>query len=385
VKAAAQATSAVERSARSNLHARTRALRVLFDATNMRPQQSGIRTYTLELAKALAAREDLSLHVVTSAPEEFLGIPRVELGEVSPRATRDPVLRAAWREARLQEHAKAASVDVVLSPVPELPLWRLDVPAVAVVHDVGPLVARNYYGRARWIRYELALKRVCARASAVVCVSRATLLALHAATGVAFERCRVISEGPQTLARPDRAVDLEHPYLLYVGSLYAHKNVETVLAAVAADEALPRVVVVGPASKGELARLARRVAELGLSGRVEHLGFVSPDELRELYRAAAALVQPSLYEGFCLPVLEAMAAGLPVIASDIPAIRELAGDAARLVENPLEASAWQAAIAQVATEPATGASLAERGLARAGRFSWDRAAEDFCGLFREIA
>ena len=156
-------------------------LKVLVDATNLKPGQGGIRTYTIGLIEALAAEPDIALVVATSVGE-VAELGPIELVPVSAR-TQGVIARALWRERNLASLARSLGVDVVLTPVPELPLRRLPVPSVIVVHDVGPLVVPAFYSLAKRLRYRTFLPRTCRMASAVVCVSQATLTDLQAATG----------------------------------------------------------------------------------------------------------------------------------------------------------------------------------------------------------
>lgn len=362
-----------------------RRLKVLVDATNLKPGQGGIRTYTIGLIQALAAQPELSLVVATSV-DEVADLGPMELVRVSSR-TQGVSARALWRERNLASLARSLRTDVVLSPVPELPLRKLPVPSVIVVHDVGPLVAPAFYSLPKKVRYQSFLPRACRAASAVVCVSQATLTGLYAATGTDPRRCEVIGEGPQLLAGPDVGHGTEGRYLLYVGSLDPRKNVETLVAAVVgADPPLSaKLLIVGPNEGGTSSELNERVARLGASERVEHLGFVAPARLAALYRGASALVLPSLHEGFGLPVLEAMNSGTPVVASDIPPVREVAGDAALYVSRSLDADAWRVALARICADDSLRAELSERGAAAALQFSWAQVGRRFSDLLHRIA
>jgi len=360
-------------------------LRVLVDATNLKPGQGGIRTYTIGLVQALAAQPELSLVVVTSI-DDVAELGRMEVVRISPR-TQGLAARALWRERNLASLARSQGVDVALSPVPELPLRKLPVPSVIVVHDVGPLVAPAFYSPAKRIRYQAVLPRACRLATAVVCVSRATLAGLHAATGLDPRRCEVIGEGPQLLGEPADAPTAREPYLLYVGSLDPRKNVDTLLDAFGQEGTPlgPQLVIVGPVENGTSAALEERLARLGIGDRVHHLGFVSPGRLMTLYREASALVLPSLYEGFGLPVLEAMQSGTPVVASDIPSLREVAGDAALYVSRPLDAGCWREALIRISTDPDLRAEHSRRGTDAATQFSWDEVGRRFSALLHRVA
>ena len=360
-------------------------VRVLVDATNLKPGQGGIRTYTIGLLKALAAQPGLSLVVVTSVVD-VAQLGPMELVEVSPR-TRGVAARAVWRERNLAALARSQDVDVVLTPVPELPLRPLPVPSAIVVHDVGPLVAPAFYSLAQKLRYQAMLPRACRLASAVVCVSHATLMGLHTATGLDPRRCEVIGEGPQLLERAATVPGMDEPYLLYVGSLDARKNVETLIAAVVgAEPPLPaKLIVVGPVDGGDVEAFNRRIARRGAGERVRHLGFVPPEQLTALYRDALAVVLPSLYEGFGLPVLEAMRSGTPVVASDIPAVREVADDAALYVDRPLDAVGLRDALVRISEDSVLRAELVANGARAAARFSWQEVGERFASLLTRLA
>ncbi len=360
-------------------------LRVLVDATNLKPGQGGIRTYTIGLIQALAAQPELSLVVVTSI-DDVAELGPMEVFRIPPR-TQGLAARALWRERNLAPLARSQGVAVVLSPVPELPLRKLPVPSVIVVHDVGPLVAPAFYSPAKRIRYQAVLPRACRLATAVVCVSQATLAGLHAATGLDPSRCEVIGEGPQLLGEPPDGPPAREPYLLYVGSLDPRKNVETLLDAFAQDgtQLDSKLVIVGPVENGASGALHERLTRLGIGDRVHHLGFVSPERLVTLYREASALVLPSLYEGFGLPVLEAMQSGTPVVASDIPSLREVAGDAALYVSRPLDADCWREALIRISTDPALRAELSRRGTVAAAEFSWSQVGRRFSVLLHRVA
>jgi glycosyltransferase involved in cell wall biosynthesis len=165
----------------------------------------------------------------------------------------------------------------------------------------------------------------------------------------------------------------EEPYALVVGGIEPHKNVALAIAAIAACPADVRLALVGPWSPRRLARLRRRAADLGVEGRVDWLGFVDAGRLAALRAGALAALVPSRKEGFGFPVLEAMAAGVPVLASDTPALREVGGDAVRYLP-PDAPTAWASALAELADDPDRRARHRALGLAQARAFSWERTA-----------
>jgi len=174
-----------------------------------------------------------------------------------------------------------------------------------------------------------------------------------------------------------QALALPRPYVLNVASLSRRKNQARLLAALALlrqQQALDfDLVLAGPRGLGADEILGLR-ASLQLEQHVHPREYVSEADLLRLYQAAEALVFPSLCEGFGLPILEAMACGTPVITSDVPALRETAGDAAQYCD-PTDVDSIAHSLRQVIEDAQLRASLAQRGLQRAAQFSWRRTAE----------
>lgn len=353
----------------------------------MKPEQGGIRTYSRELVAALACEEhDLDVSVITGVPADFqdLNVRCI----TAPTNTHAFAKRAAWRERNIVRLLRSTGAEVLLSTTIELPFRRLPVPTVMVVLDVGPLIAPAIYTRARWLRYSSLLPRALSTATKVVCISASTLRELYGATGVAPEKCVVIRPAPRPRQRLSETVNTDrNPYLLYVGSMLPHKNVVTVLNAFGDADWLPAVDLrlVGHMSDAETADFSASVARFGVGHRVHHHGFVTDATLDSLYSGATAVVVPTLFEGFGLPLLEAMLAGVPVVASDIPVLREVGGEAPIWVTNPLAPDAWQSAIDDVV---ALGANerraLLEIGLRDAGEATWSTVGCAFVRLLRDI-
>jgi glycosyltransferase involved in cell wall biosynthesis len=352
------------------------ALRLFVDGSIVTPQIGGIRTFTKALVEALARRPGLEITIATS--DATLRPEGVRTIAISGRVA-SPVGRTLWREALLPRLVREAGADAVLVPFPEVACRSLGVPVLVVVHDVIALTSPATVSFARRLRWRLTMPRVC-RSAQLLVVSHATLATLSRLFGVDAARCRVIGEGPGRPPAPlppprdtaDHARDHD-PYFLYAGALMAHKNVPTLIAAVAR---LPgaRLVISGRASEREL-RTLRAVCERdGVADRVEHVGFVADAKLDALYRHAAAFVFPSLDEGFGLPALEAMQAGVVPIVADTTVMREVAGDAAIFVGQPLDPSAWAASMAAVQSDDDLRASLRKRGAARVARFTWEATA-----------
>jgi glycosyltransferase involved in cell wall biosynthesis len=353
--------------------------RVLVDAAMVKPNLGGLRTYIRSLAGALHDRDDVALDIITSRPGEFVHTPGATLLP-APAATQGFLARSAWREARLGALAERSGAEIVLVPYPEMTVRRLSVPSVMVVHDVRAAVAPRYDTRGRRLRFATALGAACRAADHVVCVSEFTHMSLDACVRIDPAKVSVIGEAAsaqiapvtRTWPRPG-----ERPYVLYVGSLMPHKNVDTLVRAFALDGIDHDLVLVGPVTDAERRHLDDLVAELGCARRVRHVGWVDDDELGRRYAGASAVAIPSVHEGFGLPVLEAMQLGVPVVASDIPAFREIGGGHVQLVAHPLDPRSWWDVLAGFqADETMIGAARAW-----ALGHSWADVADQFVKLF----
>jgi glycosyltransferase involved in cell wall biosynthesis len=207
---------------------------------------------------------------------------------------------------------------------------------------------------------------------------------IHLAAGAAFR--------PPTDAEADRRrlatrYGLRFPYVLYVGTTNPRKNLARLLPAFAAARRRARLphslVLVGDPGFAHASVLAQ-IDELGLAGAVVLPGYTDDADMPAIYGAADLLAFPSLYEGFGLPVLEAMSAGCPVLTSNVSSLPEIAGDAALLVD-PTSVEEIDAGIERALTDAALRAGLVERGLRQAAKFSWARAAAEHLRLYRELA
>ena len=355
-------------------------MRVLIDATAVRGEQSGLRTYALGLASALERHTEMEVVVAAATALPSAHAETIQVPANLARVER----RALWRERNLARLVRARSIDVVLAPLAELPIRHLPVPTVAVVHDVGPLVAPALYGRARAARYWLGLRHAVRAAAGVVCVSETTRLALYGALGVDPAKCRVIGQAAILPVLP-RQPRLEAPTILYVGSAHPHKNLITLIEAFSLEPSIEAsLVIAGPATREQHERLIRACERFGVTRRVTFEGFVSEERMATLYSTALALVLPSLYEGFGIPLLEAFAARVPAVVSDLAALRETARDAALYVSQPLEPRAWRDALQRMAADEELREELVRRGSERAHAYSWKSIAQEFAGYFDEL-
>jgi glycosyltransferase involved in cell wall biosynthesis len=267
---------------------------------------------------------------------------------------------------------------VLLNPLPEGPLLA-SVPLVTVVHDLIPLFfpAPTRPPRAHlYFRYVVPL--LLRRSRVVIADSDATRRDVLAQYGIPAESVHVAYpayDAERFRPVPD-ASRADPPYLLYVGNIAPHKNLVRLVDAFAEVARGHSVTLVmrGWGQPWHVEPIRRRIEERGIGERVDWRPYEDAATLPDLYRKAAALVLPSLDEGFGLTALEAMACGTPVIAARAASIPEVVGDAAILVD-PLDVVALSGAMSAMLTDPALAKDLHERGIARAAQFSWQRTAE----------
>jgi glycosyltransferase involved in cell wall biosynthesis len=278
-----------------------------------------------------------------------------------------------------------------------IPLFFKGGKYVVTIHDVIPLVLPWAFSpKHRWI-LTTALARIRKQAEVVIVPSTAVAEDVVHYLRVERERITVIpmgcaprfqpSQEPARVAVIRRRYGLPERYVLFVGTLEPRKNVKTLLQAFAhviadAPQDGLRLVIAGGEGWGREDYLAT-VAALKMHDYVVFTGFVEDDDLPDLYRGALLFVYPSLYEGFGLPVLEAMACGTPVITSNCTSLPEVAGDAALFVD-PTQPEMLAAAISSVMHDGELRQALRAKGLARARAFSWDAVAEQTLALYRAI-
>jgi glycosyltransferase involved in cell wall biosynthesis len=344
---------------------------------------SGVARYTSALTAGLDRVADefpeLELTFLTNpagagtAPLERIETRVVSLG--GRRASRGP-LRLALEHVL----ARRARADLLYYFDTTGPVLAPSRAFVTTAHDATVAYGFNPVRGGYKLRlYPWALKR----ARAVVAVSGFARDEVVRHFGADPERIRVIHSGPG-LSTADGAVppaQAGEPFLLYVGNLAANKNLPFLVRAFGASSTPARLVLAGRPGEG----FTELESELAASPRrddVELRTGPSDMEVESLYRSATALVLPSVYEGFGFTPLEAMSRDCPVVASDIPAVREISGEGALLV--PLEESAWAGALERVTADEQLRANLRERGRATVGRYSWDETARGVCGLMVEV-
>lgn len=373
---------------------------VVLDALLVRARPTGVGRSILELTAALAAADrGCDFTVLASVPEMFAdleGRPGWRV-EPCPGAGGGTLAKAWYTQARLPGQVRRLAGDLLHSLQFVAPL-RLGCPSVVTVHDLAWQLFPRTVEQPRRSYYQLFVGPTLGRAAAVVANSEATaadVRRLHPATAgkvtvtpfglAAWARDAARSEGGTPApGRPGR------PCFLFVGTLEPRKNLEGVLRAYELflegagrpAEACPSLLFVGARGWGD-SRLRPTMQRLQAAGHLEVRDYCDPNQLWDLYRSAHGLLFPSLHEGFGFPILEAMAAGLPVLTADRGAMAEVAGEAALLVD-PADPVDMAGGMARMAWDPTLRASLVAAGCARARQWTWERTATETCAVYARV-
>lgn len=364
------------------------ALRVGVDGRAFASPAAGVRRYIKGLTRALLALgEPLELVALGGADSSVLP-PGV--GHVSEPP--HPPTNLGWTLVGLPRAARRAGVDVVHAPAYTAPFWS-PVPVVLTIHDVSYERHPEWYPYKRdWARRAF-YRRSAHVASEILTVSRFSASEIAAAYGISPERVTVTPLGvdgafvaTDSRRRAELPPGVVPPYLLHVGDLHERRNLTMLVGAVLAARrqskaaaALSLVLVGTDLGVGDA--VSAIAAREGAAAAVVRLGSVNERRLQALYQGSVALVYPSFYEGFGLPLVEAMACGTPVIASNVASMPEVLGNAGILLD-PSDKDAWTQAIVGLVSGGETRARLREAGLRRAAEFTWDRTARFTLDVYR---
>lgn len=375
-------------------------LQIVFDARRLR--DFGIGTYIRNLLAGLGTIDTADEFHVIVEPDQAADLPALP-GNFHPVPFETPKSKLAAR-IRFPTLPRDLRPDLVHIPLNAVPLLTPK-PYVVTIHDMGTLLFGDR--RAGW-REELNLywfRRGLLRADRVIAVSGATRRDVQNTLGIPERRIRLIYNAPDPIfTAPARGLELDesyrimeryqinYPFVLYAGNIRPQKNIPRLIEAFAVLRGELsshriysdlRLIIIGD----EISKYPS-VRHAVIRSRVEHavrfLGFVPITTLRIFYKAAAAFVFPSLYEGFGLPPLEAMASGTPVVTSSVSSLPEVVGDAA-IVVNPENVFDIARGIKEVLLDEEVRQRCIARGFEQVSRFSWRLNAERVLEVYREVA
>jgi len=370
-------------------------MRIAFDGTTLTPGRTGVGYYTEHLLQHLAREVQATgdeIYVLSNKPIDTQAPlpPHVRVHE----GHRFPI-RIGWMQLRAASALDAVKPDVAHFTNGMVPIGS-PVTTIVTVHDMSLRLYPQCHPVRRLMLNRPLMHVAIQKASAIVTVSHSTrrdLLRLH---GVSPDRVSVVHEAASPVFRPiaDRAYldviksryGLPDRFILYVGTIEPRKNLGRLMEAFAAARkaGIPHhLVCVGPYGWSS-SDLAGRIDRLGIRDAVHFTGYVPFDDLPAIYNLGDFFVFPSLYEGFGLPVVEAMASGTAVLTSNSSSLGEIAGDAAETID-PTNTEAMIDAIRRLATDAALRRDRSERGLARSKSFSWRQTAREMLAVYHRLA
>ncbi|MGZ8937896.1 MAG: glycosyltransferase family 4 protein [Limisphaerales bacterium] len=374
-------------------------MKIGFSTSVIQRGKTGIAQYVFALLRAFAteAKDDHFVLFVLEKDQEFFRDldDRFEIVLV-PEKYRPPVENIVWHQTLLPKIAQKLELDVLHVPSYRRLMWRRPCPLVATIHDLAPFRVSRKYDLARMFYGRVVVKHLAHRQNEIITVSHNTAVDIEQFFKISRHSVRVIHNGiehdrffPRPVEEARAAVAqkyrLNKPFFLYVARLeHPGKNHRRLIEAFERfkEETGSEWILAFGGSDWHGAELIHaRIAESSYGSDVRTLGFISNDDLPLLYSAAEAFVYPSLYEGFGLPPLEAMACACPVISSDRGSLGEVVGEAAWIVE-PEDVEDICDALIKLHSEPKSRAALVQKGLARSKDFSWERAARETLAVYR---
>ncbi len=369
-------------------------MRIGVDARPLTGARAGIGNYLHSLLRALAPLSGHEFVLYAHRPIDFPAPGPRWRTRVYPSLR---VPGTLWLQLYAPRLLKQDGLDVFWGAHFLLPL-RLarELPATVTVYDLVPVLFPRTMAWTNYAVMRLFLRPSLRRAEHVMTISQSVADDLERVMGIPAARVTVVPPGlrnefgprdrEEARARTRDRWELSRPYLLTVGTVEPRKNLTTLLRALGR---LPRRfrdryhLLVAGAPGWRTSALGALAAPLVQDGTLRFLGYVPDAVMPDLYAGAELFVYPSLYEGFGIPVAEAMACGVPVVASDIPALHEVAGKAAEYVA-PTDESAWAGALERILGDQAQQESMRGLGLQRVRAFSYDRSARRVLTILEEL-
>jgi len=350
--------------------------------------RAGTWVYTWNLLRHLGCRTDVvRIDREERTLEGLEDIPAL----VYPGSGR--LAKLTWPNLQLPDGAERGGLDLVHVTTPYGCFRQTRFKKIITICDVTPLLFPEAHGRLHVWHHRLALPAILRAADRIITISEASKRDIVRCYRVPEEKVSVTYLAASLPGRatyptampPDAGAGLTKPYILNVGTLEPRKNLTGLLKAFARarSKGLPHSLVVVGASGWGRSPIAGLVDGLGIRDHVHFTGFVDDQSLPRLYAGADFFVYPSLYEGFGLPVLEAMASGAPVITSNVSSLPEVAGGAAVLVD-PSSTAELSDAMLRLAGDEELRRQLRVKGLERAGHFSWEQTAEQTWQIYQAV-
>jgi len=334
-------------------------MKILVDGRVLRDEFfTGVQCYTQQLLKSF----------------DRLGVPY----DIASPKSNNRCLQHIWEHLSLPD--KARFYDLLFCPGNISPTWKpKNLKIVVSIHDLSFMYFKNVYKSLFRFYYNFTIPKIIKVADKIITVSNTERETIMESFPRYAKKIVSIHNGIDEIFLSSETILEKENYLLYVGSLNPRKNLQGVIEAfLQIAEGIPHKLVIVGVNTGAFKKTRTKDSD-----RIKFLGFVNQEYLVQLYRNAAVFVFPSLYEGFGLPLLEAMACGCPVITSNISSLPEVAGDSAIMID-PYDVNAMANAMYNVLTNESLRQEMIKKGLQRIKLFSWEKAAKETLKVFEEV-
>ena len=374
-------------------------LRVLIDATAVTRKKAGVGVYAKNLIDQLVAAQQLELFLLVQDDDPdfvYSGMPHVTVLRMPSRLLRKIPLRLIFEQTALPMLVRRHRIDIVHSLHYSFPLFRFGARSAVTIHDMTSVLMPEVHERIKLLYFHFFLRRALRGSDAPIFVSHSAQQDYVAHFGTPRGLSTVVHHGKNPAFHPNRdsaaiasvraKYKLPTRYMLYIGTIEPRKNLERLVQAFATlapnSPDIPLVIAGMMGWKQE--HLSGLVHNLGLGDRVLFPGFIAEEDKALLIAGCELFVYPSLYEGFGLPVLEALASGVPTVTSNLSSLPEVAGDAALLVD-PTDIAALARAMQSILSDPALAAKLRQKGPDQAASFTWEHTTEQTIAVYQALA
>ncbi len=364
--------------------------------------KTGVAQYLFALLRAFLPHAD-EHHFVLFVLQEDLPLFAFAKNKMQvvpvPESFRPPIKNILWHQRALPQLARDLKLDILHVPSYRRMLWPRPCPLVATIHDLAPFRVPKKYSASRMFYGRVVARRLAQRQDAIIAISENTAHDIRQFFDVPLERLHVIHNGlehsrffpgsrEQALAEMAERHQLHKPFFLYVARLeHPGKNHVRLISAFNQFKSATRSdwqLVFGGSDWHGAEAIHTAAQQSPFASDIRFLGFVRDEDLPNLYRAADAFVYPSLYEGFGMPPVEAMACGCPVICSTNGSLGEVVGNAAAIVD-PEDINSIANQLGLLASDENLRARLRQAGFARAKQFDWNRTALETLSLYGRVA
>jgi glycosyltransferase involved in cell wall biosynthesis len=371
-------------------------MRIGIDATALPSQPVGAGNYIIHLIRALARVNDRHELLVFTHPvgRELIGVAESERFRWAVISGGNPTRRMLWEQASLPGLVEKNRLDLLHSLHYTRP-WRLPCLSVVTFHDMTFFLYPQLHTLPRQVFFPLAIRASARSADALIAVSESTRSDSMRLLGIPAEKIFATQLGVEPAFHPIRDAGLREEirqkyrlpdrFILYVGLVEPRKNLPGLLQAYrsAVQKGIEHHLVVVGRFGWRYRQVLEEIEALGLHEQVHFTGYIPQDDLPIVYNLASLFVYPTLYEGFGLPALEAMACGTPVVTSDVASLPEIVGEAGILVP-PGDQQALSQALQTVLADQGLQNRLATKGPERASQFTWERTARQTLQVYQHV-